>query len=51
MPDASQDAIGLYDLLIIEGDQVGQEGPAFHKSILAGPDRLVVRYIPRDGTQ
>jgi len=26
--------------LVIEGDQVGQAGPAFHEPILAGPDPL-----------
>jgi len=30
--------INQNDYSIIEGDQVGQEGPAFHKPMLAGPD-------------
>ena len=38
-------------LLVIEGDQVGQAGPAFHERILAGPDPLVVLDVPCDGTQ
>lgn len=28
--------------LLIQRDQVAQAGPAFHKSMLAGPDNLVV---------
>ena len=27
--------------LVIEGDQVSQTGPAFHKPMLTGPDHLV----------
>jgi len=32
--------------LVIEADQVGQEGPAFHEAMLAGPDPLVVLHMP-----
>lgn len=35
----------------IDGDQVGQAGPVFHKLVLAGPDPLVVLHMPHDGTQ
>lgn len=31
MPDTSQDATGLLGHVVTEGDQVGQEGPDFHK--------------------
>ncbi|PKU41861.1 hypothetical protein llap_7836 [Limosa lapponica baueri] len=34
--------------LVIEGDEVSQAGPAFHKPVLTGPDRLVVLH---GGTQ
>ena len=37
--------------LVIEGDQVSQAGPAFHKPMLTGPDHLLVLYVPHDGTQ
>ncbi|KAK4829388.1 LOW QUALITY PROTEIN: hypothetical protein QYF61_003728 [Mycteria americana] len=37
--------------LVIEGDQVTQAGPAFHKPMLTGPGHLVVPYMPHDGTQ
>jgi len=37
--------------LVTEGDQVSEAGPAFHKPMLAGPDPLVVLYMPCDGTQ
>ena len=37
--------------LIMEEDQVGQAGPAFRKPMLAGPDPLVVPYMPCDCTQ
>ena len=37
--------------LVVEGDQVSQAGPYFHKPVLAGPDPLVVLYMPRDGTR
>ena len=36
---------------IIEGDQVGQAGPAFHEPMLARPDPLVVSHMPSDLTQ
>ena len=36
---------------IIEGDQVCQAGPAFHKPVLTGPDRLVALQVPLDDTQ
>lgn len=35
----------------MKGDQVSQAGPAFPKPVLAGPDALVVLYMPCDGTQ
>ena len=31
--------------LVIEVDQVGQAGPAFHEPMLAGPDPLVVLHM------
>jgi len=37
--------------LAIEGDQVGQAGPAFHESMLAGPDPLVVLHMASESTQ
>ena len=37
--------------LVTEGDQVGQAGPAFHESMLAGPDPLVVLHVPGERTQ
>ena len=37
--------------LAIEGDPVGQAGPAFHDPTLAGPDPLVVLHMPGEGTQ
>ena len=37
--------------LIIEGDQVGQAGPAFHELMLAGPDPLIVPRMLYDHTQ
>ncbi|KAK4823264.1 hypothetical protein QYF61_000231 [Mycteria americana] len=37
--------------LLIEGDQVGQAGPAFPEPMLAGPDPLVILYMPCDSTQ
>jgi len=35
---------------VIEGDQ-GQAGPAFHKPMLTGPDRLLALQVPCDDTQ
>ena len=37
--------------MVIEGDQVGQAGPLFHESMLAGPDPLIVLHMPRERTQ
>ncbi|KAK4807797.1 hypothetical protein QYF61_023630 [Mycteria americana] len=37
--------------LVVEGDQVGQAGPAFPEPMLAGLDPLVIFYMPCDGTQ
>ena len=37
--------------LIIEGDRVGQAGRAFHESVLAGPDLLVVLHMQCDVPQ
>ncbi|KAK4827445.1 hypothetical protein QYF61_018002 [Mycteria americana] len=37
--------------LVIEGDQVGQAGPAFHGPMLAGPDPLVGLHMPVEHTQ
>jgi len=37
--------------LVTERDQAGQAGPASHKSMLAGPDVVVVLYVLCDGTQ
>lgn len=37
--------------LVIEGDEVGHAGPAFHKPMLTGPDQLVILRMPCDGTQ
>lgn len=34
--------IDLEGHLIVEGDQIIQTGPAFHKCMLAGPDHLAV---------
>ena len=31
--------------LVIEGDQVGEAGPASHEAMLAGPDHLVVLHM------
>ena len=39
------------DHLLIEGDQAGQEGPAFREPMLAGPDPLVVLHMPGERTQ
>jgi len=36
---------------MIIGDQVGQAGPAFHESMLGGPDPVVVAHMPHDPTQ
>ena len=35
----------------MEGDQVGQAGPAFHEPMLAGPDPLVVLHMPSEHIQ
>jgi len=35
----------------VEGDQVGQVGPAFHEPMLTGPDLLVVLHMPGERTQ
>ena len=37
--------------LVIEGDQVGQVGPAFHEPMVAGPDPLVFLHMPGKYTQ
>lgn len=37
--------IYLVGHLIIEGDQLGQAGPAFHESLWAGPHPLVVLHV------
>jgi len=37
--------------LVIEGDQVGQAGPAFHEPMLAGHDPLVVFPMRDEHTQ
>jgi len=37
--------------LVIEGDEVDQAGPAFHETMLAGPDPLVVLHMPGERTQ
>jgi len=37
--------------LVIEADQVGQAGPAFHEPMLAGPDPLIVFPMPGERTQ
>jgi len=37
--------------LVIEGDQVGQAGPAFHEPMLAGPAPLVLLHMPSECTQ
>jgi len=37
--------------LVIGGDWVGQAGPAFHESMLAGPESLVVLHVPGEHTQ
>ena len=37
--------------LIMEEDQVGQAGPAFHEPMLAGPDHPVVPHMLCDHTQ
>ena len=37
--------------LVIEGDQVGQAGPAFHEPMMAGPDHLVVLHLNSERTQ
>jgi len=36
--------------LVIEGDEVGQAGPALHEPMLAGPDPLVVLQMPGERT-
>ena len=36
---------------IIEGDQIGQAGPAFHETMLAEPDPPFVTHMPCDHTQ
>lgn len=36
---------------VIEGDQTGQAGLAFHKPILAVPGPPIVLYMPHDGTE
>jgi len=30
---------------VIDGDQVGQAGPAFHEPMLAGPDPLMILHM------
>ena len=40
--------IHLAGHLVIEGDQVCQAGPIFHKPTLAEPDLLVVLHVPHD---
>ena len=37
--------------LVIERDQVGQVGPAFHEPVLAGSDPLDVLHMPGEHTQ
>ncbi|KAJ7427764.1 hypothetical protein WISP_04174 [Willisornis vidua] len=37
--------------LVMEGDQAGEAGPAFHQPMLAEPDPLVVLYMLCDCTQ
>ena len=37
--------------LVVEGNQVGQAGPAFHEPMLAGPGALVVLHMPGEHTQ
>ncbi|KAK4831749.1 hypothetical protein QYF61_018947 [Mycteria americana] len=37
--------------LVVEGDQVGQAGPAFHEPMLAGPDPLVGLHMSVECTQ
>jgi len=37
--------------LVIEGDQVGQAGPAFYEPMLARPDALAVLNTPGEFTQ
>jgi len=37
--------------LVTEGDNLGQAGPAFHESMLAGPDPLIVLLVPSERTQ
>jgi len=37
--------------LVIEGDEAGQVGPAFHESILSGLGPLVVTHMLSDLTQ
>ena len=36
---------------VVEGDEVGQARPAFHESVLAGPDPLDATHIPCDLSQ
>lgn len=36
--------------LVVQGDQVGKEGPALHKSMLAGLDVLIVLHVLCNGT-
>ncbi|KAK4827587.1 hypothetical protein QYF61_019489 [Mycteria americana] len=58
MSDTSQDAVGFLGHLgtqvghlVIEGDQVGQAGPAFHERMLPGLDPLVGLHMPVEHTQ
>jgi len=37
--------------LVIEGDQAGQAGRAFHEAVLTGPDPLVVLHMSGERTQ
>jgi len=37
--------------LVVEGDEVGQAGPAFHEPTLSEPNFLIVLHIPCDHTQ
>lgn len=36
---------------VIEGDQVSQAGPAFHKSMLTECDHLIIPYVSRDAIE
>ena len=37
--------------LVVEGDQVGQEGPVFCEPMMAGPDPQVVFHMPGRHTE